>query len=186
VLALTSTLGILDKARLKVVADRGYYSGPEIRACDLGNISAYVAEAALLERITMDSSGVDKLKKVAGQLVGLYEEMSLLSKKNPNYAVNKFKLKFINRQLGESNEFLSQKYRPFDDFDIFSEDDVPQNSDVVFILSQYLQCMEKLRGDNVIIRNGTWYWHVEGGENDKSDEHGYTLIRSTKPKHLRD
>jgi hypothetical protein len=134
----------------------------------------------------MNSSDVDKFEKLAGQLMGLYEEMSLLSKKNPNDAVNKFKLKFINRQLEESNEFLSAKYKPFDDFDIFSEDDVPQNSDVVFILAQYLQCMEKLRGDNVVIRMGTWYWHVKGGENDKLDEHGYVLIRSTKPKHLRD
>lgn len=134
----------------------------------------------------MNSSDVDRFEKIAGQLLGLYEEMSLLSKKSPNDAVNKFKLKFINRQLSESNAFLSERYRPFDDFDLFSEDDVPQNSDVVFILSQYLQCSEKLRADNVVIRNGGWYWLVEGGEDDKVDEQGYTLIRSTKPKHLRD
>jgi transposase len=29
-------------SKLKVVADRGYFSGPEIRACDLNDISAYV------------------------------------------------------------------------------------------------------------------------------------------------
>lgn len=134
----------------------------------------------------MNSSDVDRFEKLAGQLLGLYEEMSLLSKKSPNDAVNKFKLKFINRQLSDSNTFLSERYRPFDDFDVFSEDDIPQNSDVVFILSQYLQCIEKLRADNVVIRIGTWYWQVEGGENDKVDEQGFTLIRSTKPKHLRD
>lgn len=134
----------------------------------------------------MNSSDVDKFEKLAGQVLGLYEEMSILSKKSPNDAVNKFKLKFINRQLSESNAFLGERYRPFSDFAIFSEDDIPQNSDVVFILAQYLQCMEKLRGDHVVIRNGAWYWHVEGGEADKLDEHGYTLIRTTKPKHLRD
>ncbi|WP_036663426.1 hypothetical protein [Pandoraea sp. SD6-2] len=134
----------------------------------------------------MNTSDVDRFEKLAGQVLGLYEEMSILSKKSPNDAVNKFKLKFINRQLSESNEFLTERYRPFDDFEIFSEDDVPQNSDVVFILSQYLQCMEKLRGDNVIIRNGVWYWRVEGGKDSKVDEDGYTLIRSTKPKHLKD
>ncbi|MGF6725402.1 hypothetical protein P3T43_004780 [Paraburkholderia sp. GAS41] len=37
-----SAKNAMGKARPKVVADRGYYSGPEIRACDLGNISAYV------------------------------------------------------------------------------------------------------------------------------------------------
>lgn len=134
----------------------------------------------------MNSSDVDKFEKLVGQVQGLYEEMSILSKKSPNDAVNKFKLKFINRQLSESNALLAERYRPFDDFDIFSEDEIPQNSDVVFILSQYLQCMEKLRGDNVVVRNGYWYWHVKGGEADKVDDHGYTLIRTTKPKHLRD
>jgi hypothetical protein len=112
--------------------------------------------------------------------------MSILSKKSPNDAVNKFKLKFINQQLNESNTLLAARYRPFDDFAVFSEDEVPQNSDVVFILSQYLQCMEKLRGDYVVARNGVWYWRVRGGENDKIDEHGYVLIRSTKPKYLKE
>ena len=32
----------MGKQKLKVIADRGYFSGPEIRACDLNNISAYV------------------------------------------------------------------------------------------------------------------------------------------------
>ena len=134
----------------------------------------------------MNSSDVDRFEKLAGQVLGLYEEMSILSKKSPNDAVNKFKLKFINHQLSESNELLAERYRPFEDFEIFSEDEVPQNSDVVFILSQYLQCMEKLRGDYVVVRNGTWYWRVQGGDDDKLDEHGYTLIRSTKPKYLKE
>jgi hypothetical protein len=134
----------------------------------------------------LNASDVDRFEKLVGQVQGLYEEMSILSKKSPNDAVNKFKLKFINRQLLESNALLAERYRPFDDFETFSEDDIPQNSDVVFILAQYLQCMEKLRGDHVVVRNGTWYWRVEGGENDKVDEHGFVLIRSTKPKHLRD
>ncbi len=134
----------------------------------------------------MNSLDVDKFEKLAGQIVGLYEEMSVLSKKSPNDAVNKFKLKFVNRQLQDSNAFLGERYRPFNDFDVFVEDEVPQNSDVVFILAQYLQCMEKLRGDHVVVRNGVWYWRVEGVKEDKVDEHGFTLIRSTKPKHLRD
>jgi transposase len=32
----------MGRTKLKVVADRGYFSGPEIRACDLNDISAYV------------------------------------------------------------------------------------------------------------------------------------------------
>jgi len=134
----------------------------------------------------MNRANVDRFEKLSGQLISVYEEVSLLSKKNPNDAVNKFKLKFVNKLIGESNEYLSDKYRPFEDFDCFDEDDIPQNSDVVFILSQYLQCFEKLRSDNVVIRSGYWYWRVEGDKEDKVDEDGMVLIRTVKPRKLKD
>lgn len=135
---------------------------------------------------TMNKSSVDIFEKLSGQLLSIYEEISLLSKKNPNDAVNKFKLKFINKILSQSNNFLTDTYRPFEDFENFDEDDIPQNSDVVFILSQYLQCFEKLRSDNVVPRNGFWYWQVEGEDDDKVDENGMVLIKTVKPKKLKD
>ncbi len=134
----------------------------------------------------MNRSNVDEFEKLSGQLLSIYEEVSLLSKKSPNDAVNKFKLKFVNSLISKSNEFLSVKYKPFEDFSLFDEDDMPQNSDVVFILSQYLQCFEKLRADNVIIRHGTWSWRVEGGPEDNTDDDGMVLIRTVKPKKLKD
>lgn len=134
----------------------------------------------------INKNSVDKFEKLSGQLISVYEKISLLSKKKPNDAVNKFKLNFVNKLLQESNKYLSEKYRPFEDFDCFGEDDIPQNSDVVFILSQYLQCFEKLRSDNVVIRNGFWCWRVEGGEQDKVDDDGMVLIRTVKPKKLKD
>jgi len=134
----------------------------------------------------MNRSSVDIFEKLSGQLLSIYEEVSFLSKKHPNDAVNKFKLKFVNKLMSQSNDYLEEKYKPFDDFDNFDEDDIPQNSDVVFILSQYLQCFEKQRADNVVIRNGTWYWHVEGDENDNVDDDGMVSIRTVKPKKLKD
>ena len=134
----------------------------------------------------MNKAEVDRFEKLSGQLISVYEEMSLLSKKNPGDAVNKFKLKFVNKLIDESNKFLSSKYRPFEDFDYFDEDDVPQTSDVVLILSQYLQCFEKLRSDNVVLVLGTWYWRVKGDENDKLDEDGMIKIQTVKPKRLKD
>lgn len=134
----------------------------------------------------MNKENVDVFEKLSGQLISVYEEISLLSKKNPNDAVNKFKLKFINKLVKDSNKFLSKRYKPFGDFDSFDEDDIPQNSDVVFILSQYLQCFEKLRSDNVIIRGGKWYWEVEGDEQDDIDENGMIQIRTVKPQKLKD
>lgn len=137
-------------------------------------------------RTIMNTDDVDRFEKLSGQLTGIYDEMSLLSKKSPTDAVNKFKLKFINQQIAECNTMLSSKYRPFDDFEQFSEDDIPQNSDVVFIVAQYLQCMEKLRADNVVQRNGTWFWKVKGKKGEPVDEKGFALVRTTRPKHLKD
>ncbi|HFE3747612.1 TPA: hypothetical protein ACF3KN_004821 [Klebsiella quasipneumoniae subsp. similipneumoniae] len=134
----------------------------------------------------MNRANVDTFEKISGQLLSIYEEISLLSKKNPNDAVNKFKLKFVNKLLSQSNDYLGEMYKPFDDFDSFDEDDIPQNSDVVFILSQYLQCFEKQRSDNVVIRNGNWFWRVIGEATDKVDEDGMVLIRTVKPKKLKD
>jgi hypothetical protein len=143
-------------------------------------------EAAHLEGETMNKSDVDRFEKLSGQLISVYEEMSLLSKKSPNDAVNKFKLKFVNRLIAESNKFLLVKYHPFEDFDSFDEDDIPHTSDVVFILSQYLQCFEKLRADNVVWELGSWFWQVEGDEGDNVDKNGMIKIRTVKPKKLKD
>lgn len=134
----------------------------------------------------MKRSDVDLFEKYVGQLLGAYEEISLLSKKNPNDAVNKFKLKYINENIKRCNVFLSEKYCPLADFEGFDEDDVPQNSDVVFILSQYLQAFEKMRLDNVVPHRGAWYWRVKAERGEKGDENGNVLVRTAKPKSLKD
>lgn len=69
-------------------------------------------------------------------------------KKNPNDAVNKFKLKFVNKLLSQSNDYLADKYKPFDDFDSFDEDDIPQNSDVVLY---FLSICNALRSKDLIM-----------------------------------
>jgi hypothetical protein len=134
----------------------------------------------------MNKTDVDIFEKLSGQLLSVYDEIALLSKKNPNDAVNKFKLKFVNKLINDSNTYLSEKYRPFDDFENFDEDDIPQNSDVVFILSQYIQCFEKLRSDNVVQLGIGWYWKVEGEDGDSVDENGMITIKTVKPKKLKD
>ena len=134
----------------------------------------------------MNRNDVDTFEKLSVQLLGVYEEISLLSKKSPNDALNKFKLKFINKLLTQSNEFLSDKYKPFDDFELFQEDDMPQNSDIVFILSQYLQCFEKQRADNVVMLRGGWFWYVKANEGEKGDKGGKVKIRTAKPKKLKE
>ena len=47
----------------------------------------------------MTRENVIQFKKVLSQINGLYKEIGLLSKKNPNDAVNKFKLTSINQTI---------------------------------------------------------------------------------------
>ncbi|NJB84215.1 hypothetical protein [Wenyingzhuangia aestuarii] len=120
---------------------------------------------------------VNKFEKTQSQIEGLYKEIGILSRKSPNDAVNKFKLKFINQLLIEANNLLTGIYKPLEGFEIFEEDDLPSNSDVTFIFEQYLNCLEKLRGDNVIRTSiNAWCWLVDGNE---------STIKTSAPKKLK-
>ena len=66
----------------------------------------------LLGVVEMKRQDVDLFEKVVGQLQSLYDEIAILSKKAPNDAVNKFKLKFINTLLSQGNELLGREYAP--------------------------------------------------------------------------
>ena len=110
----------------------------------------------------MNSQEVETFLKLQPQLKSAYDEISLLSKKKSTDPLNKFKLKFINSMLLRANEILESKYKPFpDDFDLFDEADMPNNGDVVFILSHYLTSLEKLRCDNIKYRDFDWYWIID-------------------------
>ncbi len=133
----------------------------------------------------MKRKDVDEFEKLFGQLQGVYDELSVLSKKSPNDAVNTFKLKFVNQLLRNSNHFLGVTYRPFEDFSEFDSDDVPRNSDAIFMLAQYLQCFEKFRADSIIRRHGVWYWAIDAEEGEQGDKEGLVYIQTTTPKRLR-
>ena len=110
----------------------------------------------------MKRKDVDLFEKLKGQLDGLYEEISVLAKKAPNDAVNTFKIKFVNANLIQWNAFLGEQNKPFADFVAFDTDDLPTTSDVTLILSQYIECAEKYRADNIDYDEySKWYWRVE-------------------------
>jgi hypothetical protein len=111
----------------------------------------------------MDKLQVEKFLKLQPQLKSAYDEIALLSKKKPTDSLNTFKLKFINSILSRANEILEDNYKPFpEEFTLFDENDMPNNSDVVFILSHYLTCLEKLRCDNIKIYEHKWHWLIDG------------------------
>ena len=136
----------------------------------------------------MKRTDVDAFEKLVGQLMSVYDELAILSSKKPNDAVSKFKLRFINNLVSQANQFLAENYIPFPDFEVFDEDDVPQNSDVVFVLSQYLQCFEKYRADNVKwdYNCDSWCWIVDPEPGDSPSRDGKVHIRTVKPERLRE
>jgi hypothetical protein len=55
----------MGKPGLKVLADRGYYSGPEIRACELAGVTAYGSRP-----LTSASRKKDLFTKIPGCVEG--------------------------------------------------------------------------------------------------------------------
>ena len=109
----------------------------------------------------MKKSDVEVFEKLQPQIIGLYDELSVFSKKSPDGAINKFKLKFINQLLCTSSKILESKYLPFPDFEKFDEDTLPTNSDAIFIANQYINCLQKFKSDNVTYSGGAWHWILE-------------------------
>lgn len=113
---------------------------------------------------TLKRTQIDELEKLIGQLESIYKELAVLSKKSPNDAVNAFKIRFVNVTLKNCNAFLCKKYKPFDDFNQFDMDDVPSNSDLTFIIAQYMQAMEKFRSDNIYEDYPEWYYRIKDSD----------------------
>ena len=104
---------------------------------------------------------IDTFETLQGQLDSFHQEMTALSKKNPNDLINKFKLGLVNAVLKKANAFLGKKLMPFPDFQTFDEETLPSTSDVLLIVSQYLSAFEKLRSDNIEYNSlqEKWHWH---------------------------
>ena len=79
---------------------------------------------------------VEEFEKLEAQLHAFRREMAELSKKKPNDGVNKFKLRFLDQALAAANNILGGN-QALEGFEQFNLDDVPSNSDVVFVLAQY-------------------------------------------------
>ena len=124
----------------------------------------------------MNGEEISEFERLHAQLQSLYEEIGKLSKNKPDDVVNEFKLKLINQVLERTNTILGEENQPFDDFLRFDPDNIPTNSDIVLILSQYLNCLEKLRADNVRQHRGLWCWLVDGK---------ISIIRTAPPRKLK-
>jgi hypothetical protein len=94
------------------------------------------------KRTTQDK--VDTYESTLPFLKSLYNEIQILSKKKPDATVNQNKVKIINRLLMDIQTVLiNEKDSKY--LDLVNDEDLPQYSDVVIILSQYLVAMNKFK-----------------------------------------
>ncbi len=128
----------------------------------------------------MKKNEISEFESLQGQLESFHQELSNLAKKNPNDALNKFKLGLVNSVLESGNAFLGNERKPFKNFEKFDEAAMPSNSDVLVVLAQYLSTFEKLRADNIEMQHGRWYWRTEEARS------GDLTIRTAPPRKLRD
>ena len=105
---------------------------------------------------------IETLEKTIGQLNAIHREVSLLSKKSPGDAVNPFKLKMTNKVIEAANSVLGKDYKPIDEFDRFDEDEVPSTSDVVFVVAQYMEEIERFRTNHVVYHEYKWVYILDG------------------------
>jgi hypothetical protein len=106
---------------------------------------------------------IEEFEKLEMQLHAFRREMAELSKKKPHDGVNKFKLRYLNQALTAANEILSGD-SALDGFEQFDLDEVPSNSDVVFVLAHYTDGMHRLRARNTTSDRGNYYWVIRGRE----------------------
>ena len=90
------------------------------------------------------SARVNAWDTVKPLLDAMVVEFRELSKKKPDGVASVHKVKIVNRLLRRCREALESE--PTLEFlDLLSEDDVPQNSDVIIMLSQYAAAMEAFK-----------------------------------------
>ena len=77
-------------------------------------------------------------------LQSMYGEFKELSKKKPEAAVSKNKIQIVNRLLESVRQVLEEE-DAITFLDLLDDDDLPQNSDVTLILSQYVAAMETFK-----------------------------------------
>jgi hypothetical protein len=116
------------------------------------------------DKLRLDEQSIEDFERLRVQLKTFYEEISVLSKKSPDAAVNKFKLKFLNDTLKKVTAILGPAHRPFPDFEAFDDGDLTTTSDVVLMLSHYLKSMAPFKDAHTYKDEDDEkrYWYTKG------------------------
>jgi hypothetical protein len=88
-------------------------------------------------------------------IASAHKEIGELSKKKQDGIVNDLKVRHINRLLAPVKEILADD--PSADYlELLDEETLPQNSDAVFVLGQFLAAMDQYKGRHTKGNFGRW------------------------------
>lgn len=96
------------------------------------------------------------------QIKSIFLEMKDLSTKKPEITVNKFKMTIINSLISAVREILKTE-EEFKYLNNFSDDDLPQNSDVVLLLAQYMSALNQFESTYFFSDSNSRFdmtWHM--------------------------
>lgn len=99
--------------------------------------------------------------KLENQLVALFLEIEKLAKKDPNHAINLYKLEIINNLIKDLNLLFEKGNIPIEVFSLFDDTDLPTHSDIVFLLTQNLSIMDYFRFQNTDRTASMNYWILD-------------------------
>ncbi len=89
------------------------------------------------------------------------DEIKVLSSKKQDGVLNNLKIKIINRLIDPARELLA-KEPTLEYLERLDEDLLPQNSDVVLILSQYIEALNQYQLKNQVnVGYGNYMWRTQ-------------------------
>jgi hypothetical protein len=104
---------------------------------------------------------VSQYNAIMPLLEAMFRDFQDLSKKKPDSALNKSKVKIANRLLTDVLAILDgEPNRGY--LDLFDEDDLPQYSDVVLMLGQAVAAMERFKKRYHGRAQYSYGWAIEG------------------------
>lgn len=104
---------------------------------------------------------VEKYKIIYPMIQSIHKEMSVLSGKKQDGVLNTLKVRMINKLIATARELLI-KEPTLEYLEELDEDMLPQNSDVVLILCQYIQALNQYRSKNqVSVGVGNYEWRTQ-------------------------
>lgn len=87
---------------------------------------------------------IDLFEMIYPMIDSMTKEVKALSAKKPSDVLNVFKIRMINRLITTARELLKNQ-NSLSYLDVLDEETLPQNSDVVLILTQYIEALNHFK-----------------------------------------